>query len=115
MQAIDGVAAVVGDRIVLKSDINQTLAMAVFQQRLNPQKDISKIEKLKKEITKSIVNRKVVLAMAELDSVEVSDKEVDRALDQQIDNIVAQAGSEGAAEKAIGQPLRTFGLCRFLK
>jgi len=108
MQAIDGVAAVVGERVVLKSDINQTLAMAIFQQKLNPQKDLSKIERLKKEITKSIVNRKVVLAMAELDSVEVSDKEVDRALDQQIDNIVAQAGSEGAAEKAIGQPLRTF-------
>ena len=108
MQAIDGVAAVVGERVVLKSDINQTLAMAIFQQRLNPQKDLSKIESLKKEITKSIINRKVVLAMAELDSVEVSDKEVDRALDQQIDNIVAQAGSEQAAEKAIGQPLRTF-------
>ena len=108
MQAIDGVAAVVGGRIVLKSDINQTLAMAIFQQRLNPQKDISKIEKLKKEITKSIINRKVVLAMAELDSVEVSDKEVDRALDQQVENIVAQAGSEEAAEKALGQPLRTF-------
>ncbi len=46
--------------------------------------------------------------MAELDSVEVSDKEVDRALDQQVDNIIAQAGSEEAAEKAIGQPLRTF-------
>jgi peptidyl-prolyl cis-trans isomerase SurA len=108
MQAIDGVAAVVGERVVLKSDINQTLAMAIFQQRLNPQKDLSKIEGLKKEITKSIVNRKVVLAMAELDSVEVSNKEVDRALDQQVNNIVAQAGSEEAAEKAIGQPLRTF-------
>ena len=108
MQAIDGVAAVVGERVVLKSDINQTLAMAIFQQKLNPQEDLSKIEKLKKEITKSIVNRKVVLAMAELDSIEVSDKEVDRALDQQVDNIVAQAGSEEAAEKALGQPLRTF-------
>jgi len=108
MQTIDGVAAVVGERVVLKSDINQTLAMAIFQQKLNPQEDLSKIEKLKKEITKSIVNRKVVLAMAELDSVEVSDKEVDRALDQQVDNIVSQAGSEEAAEKALGQPLRTF-------
>jgi len=108
MQSIDGVAAVVGDRVVLKSDINQTLAMAVFQQRLNPQKDVEKIERLKLEIIKSIVNRKVVLAMAELDSIEVSDKEVDRALNQQVENIVAQAGGEDAAEKAIGQPLRTF-------
>ena len=108
VQSIDGVAAVVGDRVVLKSDINQTLAMAVFQQRLNPQQDIEKIEKLKSEIIKSIVNRKIVLAMAEIDSVEVTDKEVDRALNQQVENIVAQAGGEDAAEKAIGQPLRTF-------
>ena len=37
LQSIDGVAAMVGDRVVLKSDINQTLAMAIFQQRLNAQ------------------------------------------------------------------------------
>ena len=108
MQSIDGVAAVVGERVILKSDINQTLAMAVFQQRLNPQSDVEKIERLRSEIIKSIVNRKVVLAMAELDSIEVSDKEVDRALNQQIEGIVAQAGGEEAAEKAIGQPLRAF-------
>ena len=108
LQSIDGVAALVGDRVVLKSDINQTLAMAVFQQRLNPQKDTEKIERLRSEITKTLVSRKVLLAMAELDSVEVTDKEVDRALDQQVDNMVAQAGGEDAAEKAIGQSLRTF-------
>ncbi len=108
LQAIDGLAAIVGDKIILKSDINQTLSMTIFQQRLDPQKDLAKIEKLKDEITRSIVNRKVILAMAELDSVVVQDKEVDRALDEQINNIVAQAGSEEAAEKALGQPLRTF-------
>ena len=108
LQSIDGVAALVGDRVVLKSDINQTLAMAVFQQRLNPQKDTEKIERLRSEITNTLVSRKVLLAMAELDSVEVTDKEVDRALDQQVDNMVTQAGGEDAAEKAIGQSLRTF-------
>ena len=46
--------------------------------------------------------------MAELDSIEVDDKEVDRTLQQQIDNIVQQAGSEEAAEVALGQPLRVF-------
>ena len=40
--------------------------------------------------------------MAELDSIEVDDKEVDRTLQQQIDNIVQQAGSEEAAEVASG-------------
>ena len=107
-QKIDGVAAIVGDRVVLLSDVNQSLAMAVFQQKLDPRRDGLKIQKLKNDIINTIVNRKVVLAMAELDSVEVDDKEVDRTLQQQVDNIVQQAGGEEAAEAALGQPLRVF-------
>ena len=57
LQSIDGVAALVGDRVVLKSAINQTLAMAVFQQRLNPQEDTEKIERLRSEITNTLVSR----------------------------------------------------------
>ena len=107
-QKIDGVAAVVGDKVVLSSDVNQSLAMAVFQQKLDPKRDVDIIKTLKENIVNTIVNRKVVLIMAELDSVEVDEKEVDRSLQQQIDNIVQQAGGESAAETALGQPLRVF-------
>ena len=107
-QKVDGVAAVVGDKVVLSSDVNQSLAMAVFQQKLDPNKDGDLIQSLKNNIINTIVNRKVVLIMAELDSVEVDEKEVDRSLQQQIDNIVQQAGGEDAAETALGQPLRVF-------
>ena len=107
-QRVDGVAAVVGDKVVLSSDVNQSLAMAVFQQKLDPNKDGDLIRSLKNNIINTIVNRKVVLIMAELDSVEVDEKEVDRSLQQQIDNIVQQAGGEDAAETALGQPLRVF-------
>ena len=108
LQNIDGVAAIVGDKLILTSDINQSLAMEIFRQKLEPQRDQLKILQLKNQIIESIVSRKVILAMAELDSVEVGDKDVDRALDQQVNNIITQAGSEQAAEKALGQPLRTF-------
>jgi len=108
LQDIDGLAAIVGDKTILKSDINQTLAMAIFQRQLNPQTDIAEIQALKKEIIQSIINRKIILIMAELDSVEVKDKDVDRSLDDQVNNIIAQAGGEEAAEKALGQPLRSF-------
>ena len=107
-QTIDGVAAIVGDKTILKSDINQALSMAIFQQKLDPNKNADKILQLKKDIVRSVVNRKVILVMAELDSVVVQDKDVDRTLEEQINNIVAQAGSEEAAEKALGQPLRVF-------
>ena len=107
-QKVDGVAAIVGEKVVLLSDVNQSLAMAVFQQKLDPRKDVLLIQELKNNIINTIVNRKVILAMAELDSVEVDEKEVDRTLQQQIDNIVQQAGGEEAAEVALGQPLRVF-------
>lgn len=40
LQDIDGVAAIVDDNLVLLSDINQSLAMAVFQNSWDPSKDI---------------------------------------------------------------------------
>ena len=52
LQIIDGIAAVVCDRVVLNSDINQTLAMTIFQQKLDPQKDADKISLLRKQIIK---------------------------------------------------------------
>ena len=97
IQNIDGIAAVVGDKVILTSDINQSLAMEVFRLKLDTRRDQNKIANLKDKILQSVVDRKVVLTKAELDSVVVSDKEVDRALDQQVDNILAQAGSEEAA------------------
>ena len=49
-QKVDGVAAIVGDRVVLLSDVNQSLAMAVFQQKLDPRRDGLKIQKIKDNI-----------------------------------------------------------------
>ena len=108
LQDIDGLAVIVGDKTILKSDINQALSMAIMRRRLNPEIDLEKIEKLKTEIIEAAINSKIVLAMAEKDSVEVQDKEVDRTLEDQINNIITQAGSEEEAEKALGQSLRTF-------
>ena len=108
LQNIDGVAAIVDNSLVLVSDINQSLAMAVFQNNWDPSKDLEKINNLKSQITQNFIDRKVILSKALLDSIVVEDKEVDRALDQQMGNMISQAGGEEQAEKALGQPLRVF-------
>ena len=46
--------------------------------------------------------------MAKKDSIEVLDKDIDRALDQQIENIIAQSGGKEQAEKALGKKLSVF-------
>jgi peptidyl-prolyl cis-trans isomerase SurA len=46
--------------------------------------------------------------MAEVDSVEVLDKDIDRALERQIDNIISQAGGKEEAELALGRKISDF-------
>jgi len=104
----DGIAAIVGDHLVLKSDIAQLVNMSAVQQRLNLTTDVEKLLLLQKEVVRSVVDQKIILEMAAVDSIEVEDKDVDRALDQQIEMFLSQSGGEEQAEKMLGQSLKSF-------
>ena len=105
---VDGVAAIVGAHVILKSDVAQLVNFAAAQQRLNPAVDVEKLLFLQNEVLRSIVDQKIMLEMAAVDSIEVEDKEIERALEQQIEMFVAQSGSEERAEEQLGQSLKTF-------
>ena len=103
---VDGVAAVVGEHVILKSDVAQLVNIAAVQQRLNPAVDMKKLLFLQNEVLQSIVDQKILLEMAAVDSIEVDDKEIERALDQQIEMFVSQSGSEEQAEELLGRSER---------
>ncbi len=106
---VDGVAAIVEDNIVLKSDLNQMLNMMAIQQKINPNEDFDRFLKLKDVVLGSMVDQKILLEMAEKDTtIEVSEKEVNQALDQQIENILLQAGGKKEAERMLGQSIKSF-------
>jgi len=105
---VDGVAAIVGEHIVLKSDVAQLVNIAAAQQRLNPSTDMEKLLILQQNTVRSIIDQKIILEMAAVDSIVVEDKEVDMALDQQIEMFVSQSGSEERAEETLGQSLKSF-------
>ena len=106
--AIDGVAAIIGEHLVLKSEVNQMVLMAAVQQRLDPAKDVERIKLLQDQILGGLVDQKILLEMAAEDSIVVEEKEVDQALDQQIDVFVSQAGGEDQAETMLGQSIASF-------
>lgn len=106
--SVDGIAAVVGDHIVLKSEVAQQTSLATLQRGLDPTRDGDAVARLQGEVLQAMIDQKIILEMAALDSVEVEEKDVERALDQQIDNFIAQAGSEEQAEKYLGQSLKAF-------
>ena len=106
---IDGIAAVVEDKIVLKSDLNQMVNMMAIQQNINPNENINRFIKLRSFVLESMIDQKILLEMAEEDTtIEFSEKEIDQALDQQINNIIMQAGGKEEAEKMLGQNIKSF-------
>ena len=107
-QAVDGVAAVVGENIILKSDVSQVVGMTALQRGLDITKDSDLLLKLQDGVLSSLIDQKVILEMAKLDSIEIGDKDVESALDQQVDGFIMRAGTEEVAETMLGQSLSDF-------
>ncbi len=90
---VDGIAAVVGDQIVLNSEINQ-LKIQLKQQGI----DTQNLDDCK--ILERLLQDKLLLIEAKKDTlISVSDKEVNSMVDQQIEYMKAQMG--GSLEKVL--------------
>ena len=106
---VDGVAAVVEDNIILKSDLNQMVNMVSIQQKINPNKDLESYNRIRGVVLNSMIDQKILLEKAEEDTtLEVTEKEVNQSLDQQVENIIMQAGGKKEAEKMLGQNIKSF-------
>jgi peptidyl-prolyl cis-trans isomerase SurA len=108
VQYIDGVAAVVEDHLILKSDLAQMVNMSAMQSRINPNTNPEKFIKLQDNVLKSMIDQKILLRMAELDSILIDEKEVDKSLEQQVQMLISQSGSEKKTEEALGQSINDF-------
>ena len=106
--SVDGVAAIVGENIILKSDVSQVVGMTALQRGLDITRDRVLLEQLQGDVLSSLVDQKVILEMAKLDSIEVNEKDVERALEQQIETFIMRAGTEELAETMLGQSLNDF-------
>ena len=105
---IDGIAAIVEDRIILKSDLAQMINMAAIQNKIDPRQEPGLFIELQNTVLESMIDQKILLEMAAIDSIEVTEKEVEKALDQQVELLVSQSGGEVEAEKILGQSIKSF-------
>ena len=105
---LDRVSAVVEGKIVLLSDVVLAANALAAQQQINPTTSPKKYKKLLLDSSESMIEQLVIIKMAEVDSVEVLDRDVDRALERQIENIIAQAGGKEEAELALGRKISDF-------
>jgi peptidyl-prolyl cis-trans isomerase SurA len=88
---IDKVVAVVGDRIILKSDIE--VQYNQYRQQGKPPVD------LRCQIMDQLLANKLLVAQAELDSIEVSENDVEAELDKRIRHFISLIGSQEKLEE----------------
>lgn len=97
---IDRIVAVVDKEIITESELEDRIHFIGMQNNI----DVSKPE-VKKQVLDAMITDKLILAQALIDSIEVTDDEVARTLDQQIQNLVRQLGSEQRVEQTYGKPI----------
>lgn len=96
-EVADKIIAVVDNEVILQSELDFQLAMFAAQRNLDP-----KDEKLRETLLNKLIEDKLMYAQSILDSVEVSDDDVDRQLDQVIGYYTQQYGSKERLEQAYG-------------
>ncbi len=107
--SIDGVAAIVGENIILKSEVFQLAQMNALGSRIDFNSRPDLMQQYQDLALEGLVRQNILLDRARVDSMDaVSDDEVDMFLDQQVDALISQAGSEANLEEALGQSLREF-------
>ena len=101
---IDQIIAQVNDRVILKSDIDTDVRTYILQNRSYGQ-NILFSEALWYSFLENSIENLILLQKAKIDSVTIPDERVNRAMDQRIQQLILQAGSEMALERAFGKPV----------
>ena len=102
-QQLDGIVVKVDNQIVLRSDVENIYAQEVARAegKLLP-------PDLKCKILQSLVINKLMLARAEVDSVTVSDAQVNGELDRRMAYFVQQIGSEEKLVELYNKPVKAL-------
>ena len=85
-QSIDKVEAIIGDEIVLKSDIESQYIQFLSQGNI-------KSNSIKCEIIEDLLFQKLLVNQAKIDSVIISDEDIDSEIKKRLDYFESQLGS----------------------
>lgn len=92
-QIIDAVSAIVGDETIFLSEVE---SMVLTQRSMG---DRSPVNRLRCELLEDLMTQKLFLDQARIDSIVVTQDEVDRNLEMRLTDFILRAGSEENLEK----------------
>jgi peptidyl-prolyl cis-trans isomerase SurA len=99
-EVADKIVAVVDNEIILKSELDFHANAVAAQRKVDPA-----TPGFKDQILNSLIEEKLVLAQANIDSIMVSEQEVEQRLDYQINMFIQQYGSKAKVEQMYGMSI----------
>ena len=99
-EVLDKIVAVVGDEIILKSELDFQTNVLAAQRNIKPN-----TPGLRDQVLNAMIEDKLVYAQANLDSITVSDDEVNQRIDYQINMFKQQYGSIEKIEQIYGMSI----------
>ncbi|MCY1634227.1 peptidylprolyl isomerase [Marinifilum sp. D737] len=96
---VDKIIAVVGNQVVLKSDVEQRFISLKAQGYTSGSVD------LKTEIFEDLLIQKLMIAQAAIDSIEVTEQEVEDDLDRKMEMYIQRIGSKEKLEQYFGKSI----------
>lgn len=99
-ETLDKIVAVVDNEIILKSELDFQISVFASQRQLDPN-----TPGLRNQILNSMIEEKLIYAQADLDSITVSEDEINQRIDYQINIFTQQYGSVANIEKIYGMSI----------
>lgn len=106
-QLVDGIAAIVGQEIILYSDVQQLTIEMLRSSGANPSSMTDNdFMSMQNDALHELINMEIILLQAEEDSIVVRERDIQTSLDQQLQQYMDVFGSEEQIEKAFNLPMR---------
>ena len=101
LQLIDGIAAIVGDEIILESEVDEEFY--IYQMRTGANISGAEADEIRAGIVREMVDEMLLVAKARRDSIVVAEDELETEIERRISDLRERHGSEEALQAALAQ------------
>jgi peptidyl-prolyl cis-trans isomerase SurA len=105
-EVLDRIIAVVDENIILQSELDQLATNLALRSNIQPRPGSEEFEEIRKGTLDQLIIQKVLLVKAKEDSVEVDPSRVDKVLEENLNSMIQQIGSESKLEEYFGASIR---------
>lgn len=100
-QLVDGIAAIVGDEIILESEVDEELY--IYQMRTGARVAPGEVDQVRAQIVREMVDEMLLVAKAHRDTIELGEGELEREIDRRVSELKDRHGSEEAFAAALSE------------